>query len=239
MPDLPETKTNAFKEHYKKHLNTLDVFKQVPPEGILELESHMVEKSFLKRESIFLEDDPAEFVWFVRQGHVKEVNHAADGRDIILCVAGAGGIFGASAFAGGTYGYHSVAETDASVAAFPVLVFQAMMDRYPGLARAVLGQTSRLLRHSIVMRAYAHETAERRLIHVLVDMVDQYGRNLPLTRLEIASMAGTAVETCIRIFTRLEKAGLIASGHGNLEVRNLDGLKRRFMGQNEMIGDSK
>lgn len=233
MPRQPEIKTNAFKERYKNHLNIMDVFKQVPPEGILEIESHMVEKSYLKRESIFLEDDPAESVWFVRQGHVKEVTHTADGRDIILCVAGEGGIFGASAFDGGTYGYHSVAETDASVVSIPVLVFQAMMDRYPGLARAVLGQTSRLLRHSIVMRAYAHETAERRLIHVLVDMVDQYGKNLPLTRSEIASMAGTAVETCIRVFTRLEKAGLIASGHGNLAVRDLDGLKLRFGGETE------
>lgn len=200
---------------------TRDIFKHVSPEGILEIESRMVEKKYFKRETIFLEDDPADFVWFVKDGHVQEVNHTADGKDIILCVAGAGGIFGASSVNGGNYGFHGVAETDATLLAFPVRVFQGLMEKYGGLARDVLRQTSRLLRHSMVMRAYAQETVERRLLHALMDLVGQYGKTIPLTRREIASMAGTSVETCIRVFTCFEAAGLIKSSkRSRLVVKN-------------------
>ena len=215
----------VFLARKKSPLLTLDFFKNFPSDALREIEKHMIERKYARRESIFHEADPAAFIWFVEEGHVKEVHHSVDGKSHIICMVGADGMFGLSAFDGGNYGIHSVAETDSRVFSFPIQAFQVLMGRYPELARAVLRRISKLLRRSRDMQAFSQESAEKRLLHVLVEMVEEFGNVVPMTRREIAEMAGTAVETCIRIFSRLEQSGLMTSVHGKMIVKNPDSLK--------------
>ena len=227
---LTMTKTRAYDFQTKKKglFSTIELFKAVSINTLRDLENQIIERKFAKRETIFLEDDPAEFVWFVKQGHVKEVHHSADGRSNTLCMVGANGMFGVSAFEGGNYGFHSVAEDEATVFSIPIQSFQDLMSRYPEMARAVVSHISKLLRRSKDMQTFAQERAQKRLLHVLLEMVRDFGNTIPLTRKEIAEMAGTAVETCIRVFGRLEDEGLIASVHGKLMIKNVDDLKERM-----------
>ncbi len=216
------------KKPTKNPLFTVELFKRIPAAAIVEIEKCMIERRFGKRETIFLEDDPADFIWFVKQGHIKEVHHSADGRSNTLCMVGPNGMFGVSAFEGGIYGFHGVAEDEATVFSIPIQSFQALMGKCPEMARAVVSHISKLLRRSKDMQTFAQESAQKRLLHVLVEMVGNFGSAIPLTRKQIAEMAGTAVETCIRIFGRLEDEGLIASAHGKLLVKNVDDLKERI-----------
>ncbi len=230
---LTKSKTKQPSYHGQKNnlLQDLELFKSVSPDGIQVIGDGLSEKHFEKRETIFMEDDPAETVWLVLKGHVKEVNYSAGGRSIILSVAGPGWLFGVSALDGGKYGVHAVAETDSTVISFPIQSFRAWMERYPGLASAVITHVSKLLRHAKDMQTNAHGSAEKRLLRALVTMASQYGNTIPLTRQEIASMAGTTVETCIRAFSRLESEGLIFTDRGKrgeLVIRNLDDLLTRI-----------
>src|SRR6185295_15071493 len=145
-----------------------------------------------------------------------------------LCMVGVGGIFGVSAFDGGQYGFHSIAETEVITLSFPIQGFLSVMGKYPDLVKAVLSKISKLLRQSKGRQTFSQECAEKRLLHVLMETTEEFGNTIPLTRKEIASMAGTAVETCIRVFSRLEEAGLIAAEHGKITVKNLDGLENRM-----------
>src|ERR1035441_5175273 len=190
MLTLTRTRTRPvyYPVNTRSPLSGMETFKNVPAEALREIEKQMVEKKYAKRESIFLEDDRAEFVWFVKEGHVKEVHHAADGRSNTLCLVGANGMFGVSAFEGGNYGFHSVAKTDTTVFSFPIRAFQALMGKYPQMGGSVVSQISKLLRHSKDMQAFSQESAQKRLLHTLVEMVGEFGRTVPLTRKEIAEM---------------------------------------------------
>lgn len=204
----------------KGFLGMMEIFKGVPAEGLLEIERAAIEKRYAKGETLFLEDDRAEFVWFVKEGHVKEVLHLAEGRNLTLCMTGVGGLFGTGSFGGGEYGCHGVAETDASVFLFPIRAFQDLMGKYPIMARAVVAEISRLLWHSKDMQAFAQESAEKRILHVLLEMVREFGNSIPLTRREIGEMASTTVETSIRVLSKLEGAGFISGVRGKIIVKN-------------------
>ncbi len=227
---LSMTKTRpVFSQRTKKHnFVSMDIFKTLPSFAMRDIENKMIVKKFSKRESIFLESDQADFVWFVKEGYVKEVNHSPDGKANTLCMVGPNGMFGISAFNGGEYGFHCVAETDTTVISFPIHIFQALMEKFPEVAKVAFSKISKLLRQSKDMQTFSQESAEKRILHVLLEMVEVFGNIIPLTRKEIAEMAGTAVETCIRSCIRLEKAGLMTTAHAHITVKNAGSLMDRM-----------
>jgi len=228
MLTLTKTRPVAFQEANTSLLMRMSFFKNIPSDAFWEIEQNMVEKKYSKKESIFLEDDLAESIWFVKEGHVKEIHHSPEGQSNTICMVGTNGMFGVSAFSGGEYGFHCLAETDATVISFPIQYFQALMGKYPRMAREIIFKISNLLRWSKDMQTFSQECAEKRILHVLVEMVREYGNIIPLTRKSIAEMAGTAVETCIRACVRLEEAGLMKSVHGQITVKNVDDLIDRM-----------
>jgi CRP-like cAMP-binding protein len=228
MLTIVKTRLSDFQVPKERPILTLQFFQNIPFEAAQEMEKHMIERSYEKRESIFLEDDQADFVWFVKEGHVKEMNHLAEGRTQTLCMVGPQGMFGVSAFAGGEYGFQCVAETSVTVVSFPIQAFRNLMGKYPDLARAVVSQISKLLRQSKDRQSYSQESAEKRLLHVLIEMVEKFGTTIPLRRRQFAAMAGTSVETCIRAFSRLKEAGLMTSVNGRITVKNAKSLNERM-----------
>lgn len=215
--------------NHRSILSTIDVFKGVPPAHLAKIEKRATEKRYAKGESLFLEGDPAESVWFVKEGHVKSVSHSANGKDQTLCMIGSNGLFGTCCcFDGGTYACNSVAETDAVVMAIPFKDFLELMDQYPSVSMAVVGQLSKRLRQSKDMRTFEQESVEKRILHVLINLVEEFGETIPLTRREIAEMVGTTVETSIRTFSKLEEDKLVSTARGRIVVRDLNALSARM-----------
>ncbi len=212
----------------KSFLSTLEIFKGLPASQAAEIEKTMVEKKYAKGDSIFLEGDPAEFVWFVKEGYVKAVIHSSNGRDQTLCMIGANNMFGTCCcFGGGKHPCNTVAETETTVAAYPMQDFLVLLGKYPEMSKAIVNHLSERLRQSKDMQSFEQETVEKRILHVLVNLVSEFGNTIPLTRREIAEMAGTTVETCIRTFSALEKEGLVSSARGRITVKSVQGLADR------------
>lgn len=212
----------------KSFISTLDVFKSIPPHEMGEIEKKMVEKKYAKGESLFLEGDPAEYVWFVKQGHVKAVIHSLGGKDMTLCMMGANSLFGTCCcFGGAEYPCNSIAETEATVVSYPMKDFLALLGRYPEMSKAVVLQLSKRLGQAKEMQAFDQESVEKRILHLLLNLVAEFGNTIPLTRREIAEMVGTSVETCVRTFVNLEKGGLVSSTRGRIMVRNIQDLAAR------------
>ena len=213
----------------KSFISNLEVFRKVPPVQLGEIERKMSEKKYAKGESLFLEGDPAENVWFVKEGHVKAVIHTTGGKDLTLCMVGANNLFGTCCcFGGGQYPCHTVAETDVTVVSYPMSDFLALMGKYPEMSKAVVLQLSRRLRQSKDMQTFDKENVEKRILHVLVNLVSEFGNTIPLTRREIAEMTGTTVETCIRTFSLLEKDGLVSGARGKILVKDIQDLIGRL-----------
>lgn len=229
MLTMPRTKFNPVTAAPKSFLGTIEIFKDVPEEALREIEKRMVEKKYVKQDSITLEGDPAEVVWFVKEGHVKAVSHVASGRCQTLCMVGARKMFGTCCcFAGGKYPCHCVAETDATVVSLPMTDFSNLLNRYPQIGLALVRQISGRLRRSKDTQAFDQETVEKRILHALRDLVEEFGTTIPLTRREIAEMVGTTVETSIRTFSHLEQEGLVATGRGKIMVKSVKELESRL-----------
>jgi CRP/FNR family transcriptional regulator len=212
----------------KSFVSTLEIFNKVPSAQIAEIEKKMVEKKYGRGESLFLEGNTAEFVWFVKEGHVKAVIHSASGRDMTLCMVGSQNMFGSCCcFGASAYPCHGIAETDTTVLALPMLDFLGLLDKYPEMSHAVVESLSKRLRQSKDMQAFEQESVEKRILHVLVNLVAEFGNTIPLTRREIAEMAGTTVETCIRTFSKLEEEKLVSSARGKITVKNVQDLVDR------------
>ncbi|HVM31503.1 MAG TPA: Crp/Fnr family transcriptional regulator [bacterium] len=210
-------------------LASVEIFRKLPAAELAGLEKRMVEKKVPKHDSIFLDGDPAQFAWFVKEGHIKAITHASSGRCQALCMVGPGKMFGSCCSLGrGDYACQAIAETDATVVGLPLTDFLGLLGRYPALAAEVLAQVSQRLRHSKESQVFEQQSVEKRITRVLADLVSEFGNVIPLTKREVAEMAGTTVETCIRTFSRLEEEGLVATERGKITVRKPELLEERL-----------
>jgi CRP-like cAMP-binding protein len=234
MLTIAKTNYNQVPGTSRTLVSFLEIFKNLPLSQQAEVEQKLVERRFKKGESIFLEGDNADFVWFVKEGHIKAQACSPTGRCQTLCMVGPKSMFGACcALNGGQYPCHSVAETDVAVLAIPRSDFAALLGRHPSVALAIAHQLSQKLSRSKEIQTFEQETVEKRILHVLVTLVDQFGNTIPLTRREIAEMAGTVVETCIRTFSKLEAAGLVTCTRGRILVRDVQKIIDRMEEEGE------
>ena len=70
-----------------------------------------------------------------------------------------------------------------------------------------------------------YESAEIRMAQVLVTLSKKFGQTIPLTRQELAELAGTTHETAIRTLSRFREQGLIRSVRGRTTLLKLDALQ--------------
>jgi CRP-like cAMP-binding protein len=212
----------------KNFVASIDLFKSVPPSQMAAIERKMVEKRYPKGQPIFLEGDAATHVWFVKEGRVKAVKHMPQGRDLTICTMGLNHMFGTCcSFSSEQYPCNALAETDTVVVSLAMGDFLDLMKKYPEISRELVAHLSTRLRQMQDMRTFDQDSVEKRILHVLVHLVGEFGNQIPLTRREVAEMAGTTVETCIRTFKALEEDGLVETSRGKITVKELQALVDR------------
>ncbi len=69
-------------------------------------------------------------------------------------------------------------------------------------------------------RLMADRSAGQRMAHMLADLADQCNLDglVPLSRTELAAIAGTARETTSTVISRLARRGLVEAGRGHVRV---------------------
>jgi CRP-like cAMP-binding protein len=223
-PTAPRTSSGGLQTS-RGFVSTLDLFKSIPPSQMSWLEKRLTEKRYPKGQPIFLEGDSATHVWFVKEGRVKAVKHMPQGRDLTICTLGQNHMFGTCcSFSAEHYPCNALAETDTVVVSLSMADFVDLMKKYPDVSRELVSHLSTRLRRMQDMRTFDQESVEKRILHVLVHLVGEFGNHIPLTRREVAEMAGTTVETCIRTFKTLEEEGLVETSRGLIVVKELQNL---------------
>lgn len=207
----------------------IEMFKRISPEKLAEIEKYMVERTYKKKESLFRQDDRADYIWMVKEGFIKEVHHSSKGRDSILSVVGAGGLFGISSLSSEKYDSQGLAGNQpATVYSIPVILFKKILGSCPETTLLVIYQMAKLLRLSKLAQTYSQEKAESRVVQSLLGLSGELGKIIPMTRREISEVASVSPETCIRVIGRLERSGLVTSAPGKIVLMNMDGLRARL-----------
>jgi CRP/FNR family transcriptional regulator len=91
--------------------------------------------------------------------------------------------------------------------------------------------------HSMMgLQILAGERVERRMAHILLKLADRVGRadpegvllTIPLSRQDLADMAGTTLETTIRTMSRFRTEGLITTRRGGyLVITDVEKLRQQ------------
>lgn len=178
---------------------------------------------------LFREGDDADSIWAVGEGRVHIVKSGAGGREVILEVVAPGELFGAVvAIARRPYPASAIAAEDGVVWRLAAGPARELCHRYPTLHNAIMTQVAARLRGAHErLRSVALERVEQRLARTLMVLARKigveagHGVAVGVTRQELADMTGTTVETAIRVTSRWQQLGIIATSRS--EIRIVDG----------------
>jgi CRP-like cAMP-binding protein len=187
----------------------------------------MVRQDRGRDEYLFFEGDPAEWLVFVAEGRVKMIKHSESGRETILATFGSGQIVGeVGVLVSDVYPATAQALEPTVTLSLRRDTYADLVRTHPELAWALIVELGhRLQRAHETIRSMAVEKVERRVARVLLRMAAASGERLeggavritvPLSRQDIADMAGTVIETAIRTLSKFQKQGLIETREGHL-----------------------
>ncbi len=184
-------------------------------------------------DTVFVEGTRAKEMSFIALGTVKIVK-ATPTRDVILRIVGAGGPVGiVAAWEGRPYPGTAIAVEPSTIVHVPEREFFTLTDRHPEILRQLL---KLMMDRQVQLGQRVSEMTgpvEARVAEALLDLVETAGKPqgpgatlpLPLSRQEIADLAGTTVETAIRIMSRWNKEGLVLTEANGFVIPDLEGLR--------------
>jgi len=187
-----------------------------------------VEKHFGKDDYIFFEGDPSSWLGVVLEGRVKMIKHSENGKDVVLDLIAPGEMLGdMAAFNGEPRPATARSMGPTVVASIHQDDYIRLLKQYPALALRAIEELGRRLREAQeTIKSMAVERVERRIARILLKLAATTGSSnedgivieLPLTRQDIAEMAGTTVETAIRTLSKFRKKGLIQTKRGRVII---------------------
>lgn len=185
---------------------------------------------------IFDQGEPAGRAHALLSGCVRISQAGSDGEEILVRLIGPGEIFGCvPILTDGLYPADAIVMADAVEISWDPADLLALMQRHSGLALnmvAILGQ--RLGEAQERLRELATQSADRRVAHTLLRLMDQAGCrtgdgiriDFPLRRKDIADIAGTTLHTASRILAGWERRGLLVSQNQHLILSSPIDLRR-------------
>lgn len=187
-------------------------------------------------DTVFTQGTRAKEMSFVALGTVKIVR-SMPARSVILRIVGAGNPIGiVAAWEGRPYPGTAVAVEPSTIVHVPEREFFSLADRHPEILRQLLQM---MMQRQVQLGKRVSEmtgSVEARIAQALLDLVATTGRvdgdraalRLALSRQEIADLAGTTVETAIRIMSRWGKEGLVRTEEDGFVVPSLEALRQHL-----------
>ena len=216
-------------------IRQVSIFNTLSAQDAKEIAPYLQTENFRKKESIFSEGDPSEWLYIVKKGKVKITKLSQEGKEIILELISPTDFFGGIAVVRGfPYPANAVAMEDTEVLKISRKNLLSIMDRFPNLMYCMATNIGDRIKGSHeTLKSIALEKVEARIASLLIKLSDKAGEktpegiaiNIKLTKQDIAEMVGTTVETSIRTMSRLSKMGLVISKGGKLVIRDLAGLR--------------
>ena len=177
--------------------------------------------TFRRGDTIFDEGDAPDDLLLIARGRVKVFKTTPAGKDVILEIFGPGDPLGAvAAYEARPYPASAVALEETTCVLVPRRAFFELLEHHPSLVRGLLvGLTQRLVELTNRLADLTGGRVEPRFARLFLKMADDIGRAerdalfipMALSRQELADLAGTTIETCIRIMSRWGKQSIVAT----------------------------
>jgi len=217
-------------------LSVISVFRGVRQQDLKKIEVMSQERPFEKGDSLFLEGDAPDNVWFILDGEVKVFKEYASGKSAILGIYGKGeAVAMVAVIDGKSYPASCQAVMKGSAAVLrrqdalnvittnPVIALEVMKD-LSGKLRAVTAQLGSMSVQSVIRRLSTF------LLRLAAQMGVKDGRgthvDLFLTRKELAECIGTSFEVAVRCLGKLKEEGVLEVEGKRLVIFDMEKLAK-------------
>jgi CRP/FNR family transcriptional regulator len=215
-------------------LGSLPLFETLNTRELAELGAVAVPRSFQRNETIFLEGSQGDVMYVIRSGRVLIKREHSGGRTIALTEMGPGDLFGELAI----FDKEARSATAECIEPTKVVALTSgdvsrVLTRNPEIAVKLLQQLSRRIRaaNSRIGDQYFQST-EGRIVNVVLGLAEQQngevmaGSFVRANQSEIAQLASTSRETVSRFLANCQRAELLTTYRGRLQLRDPEGMRR-------------
>ncbi len=212
----------------------LSSLKALSKEELVRMANCKTSRIVRKGETIFTEGENINGVFCVKDGVCKMTKLSSNGRDQIVHLVKKGELLGQrSMISDEPANLSAIALEDMQVCFIPKSEMLAFFNENNRFSMNVMKTICGDLREADnFMVDMAQKTVKERLAHTLLYLEDEFGANtdktlkLQLSREEIASMIGTATESCIRLLSDFNKSGLIELNGKKIIIKDRGKLAR-------------
>ena len=199
-----------------------------------DLMAHVDARRVRKGAALFHEGATVERIHFIRTGTFKVFHTDADGYEQVLGFAGRGGVLGLDALGMEQHPTTAVALEDSTILHVDARGLRLMRHGCPAfdaaMERLLSTQLTQLSDLAELMAAVAAEVRLARFLLQLSGRMRRQGESgsrllLRMSRRDIASYLGVAIETVSRSFALLAQEGYLRVEKRDIEIIDFDGLK--------------
>jgi CRP-like cAMP-binding protein len=232
---LPDISTDACTPALRERLLAENpLFQDLDQRALAEVNERFTDTGFSAGQAIVHEGGKAERLYLVALGIVKLYRSTENGESVLIDILSSGDYFGSIAGFGPEQ-YTETAEARSTVCSLSIdgPAFRAIVERYSAVAlRTVETLSNRLTLAHELLTQFGGYDASSRVAYVLSRLARKLGTEwegktligAPLSREELASMAGTTTETCSRIISALQRDGVVEAGRRWVAIAATDAL---------------
>lgn len=194
----------------------------------------IVYRKYRKGMIIFMEGEPGDELYFVKEGRVKLAKLLEDGREQILHFVQKGEVFAEILlFDGGSFPATSEVMEDAEIGIIRNTDLDKLLREYPDIAIKLLKVMSKRLRRAqLQIRDLALKDTFGRMASTLLKLAGEYGVvkdgvviiDFSLSQQELANLIGSSRETVARILSDFKRQKLISVTRQKISILNKKGL---------------
>jgi len=192
-----------------------------------------------KGEHLFRSGDDFQSIYAVRSGTIKTYSVSEDGEEQVTGFFLPGEVFGVDGISTQTHSNAAKALEGAAVCEIPFDRMRELSTEIPSLQNHFFKLMSEEIKaDQQLLMLLSKKTADERIAALLISFSERHKKRglsatsfrLPMSRNDIGNFLGLAVETVSRVFTRLQKQGVIAADRKEVEVLDMDRLCSIFNG---------
>jgi len=186
-------------------------------------------------EYLFREDDPFNNIYAIRTGSVKTCAIIENGSEQVTGFHLPSELLGLNAISKGFHTESAIALETSSVCEIPFERLEELANEKPAIQHLLLNAMSEEIQHDhYQLTMISRMSAEARLASFLLCISYHFQQrgfsatefNLSLSRSDVASLLGLAVETVSRLLSRFQKEGLLCVNRKYFVLSDIEGLKQ-------------
>lgn len=213
------------------YVRNCSLFQRLDEATLRRLERHALIRRFARNAPIYLPTDAADGAFLLAAGRVRICSSTPNGKQQILALIDPGELFGELAVLDpGQRQEQAEAAVDSTVVWLAGDVLRELMESSPhltlGITKLIGLRRQRIERR---LRNLLFRSNFERLGHLLLELVEQYGRDVDgqirldvrLSHQELSAIIGVTRETVTGVLGEMQKAGLVQLGRQSIVILDL------------------